>query len=338
MSWATNMTSCVMTRLPWFKFYWIDWLSDSKIRRCSLAARGLLVEILCLMADGEERGYLLTAGKPWSNDDVAKATVGPTETIPDLIEELLATNALMRDGRGALTYPDMAHDASVSAARSKAGSGNKSESKDEQNSDNTPTKPEQKGHKVPASPLVLSSSSSSNSGSGSNWESGSNSDPVKPSPAQFGYKFKSAWPGDKSNPPAPTRRRVFEVAHWFSIKITKVRALSLKAGDRIRDLLDDYSAEELRQAITNYAASDWIKGGGQPKTILTFFSDEIISRELKRTNGDAVSVGEAEYEKNRQAELDERARARKKQNDVDRQHAAPGALGKLAAQVLKRKD
>ena len=184
------MIPSVMTRLPWFKFYWIDWLSDSKIRRCSLAARGLLVEILCLMADGEERGRLITGRKPWSNDDIAKAIVGPTEIVPKLIEELLASKALERDRRGALMFPGMVHDASISAARSKAGAGNKTGTKDEQNPDKRRTKREQ-------SPRVRASSSSSSSSS-SELTPNSNSEfwmlIIGKLPAEFECKeFKRAW-------------------------------------------------------------------------------------------------------------------------------------------------
>ncbi len=318
------MIPSTMTRLPWFKFYWIDWLSDSKIRRCSLAARGLLIELLCLMADSEERGYLITGNKPWSNDDIAKAVVGPTETIPKLIEELLKSKALERDSRGALIYPDMAHDASVSAARSKASKGNKSETKDEQNADKTSTKPKEKGHKVPASPLVLSSISSSISDKVSEAASISS----------MGFNFKSAWPVKPHSTTLAARRNVWRITEWFSGKITTVRMLSDKAGARINARLKDYTADELCKAIDNYAASDWVKGGGQPKTVLTFFSDEIIARELKRTDSGA---GEAEYEKKRQAELDERTRARQEQNAEQKRNAVPGALGKLAAQVLNSK-
>ncbi len=123
-------------------------------------------------------------------------------------------------------------------------------------------------------------------------------------------------------------RDVFEVTQWFNVKITPVLTLSLEAGGKIHALLGDYTTDELRRAIDNYAASDWIRGGGQAKTVLTFFSDEIIARELKRKDVGAESSAQW-HDK-----VDQSARARRRQYAQDRKNALPGALKKLAAKVL----
>ena len=46
-------------RDPWMKWYPSDWRSDPGLRCCSLAARGLWVEMLCVMHEAPRRGYLL---------------------------------------------------------------------------------------------------------------------------------------------------------------------------------------------------------------------------------------------------------------------------------------
>lgn len=48
---------------PWFKFYPQDWRGDAKLRMCSIGARGLWAEMLCVMHEAEPYGYLLVGGK-----------------------------------------------------------------------------------------------------------------------------------------------------------------------------------------------------------------------------------------------------------------------------------
>lgn len=48
---------------PWFKFYPQDWRGDAKLRTCSIGARGLWAEMLCIMHEADPYGYLLINGK-----------------------------------------------------------------------------------------------------------------------------------------------------------------------------------------------------------------------------------------------------------------------------------
>lgn len=60
-------------RLPFIKFYSRDWLGDPQLRMVSLAARGLWIEILCLMHCAKRPGYLETAhGKPINAECLAR--------------------------------------------------------------------------------------------------------------------------------------------------------------------------------------------------------------------------------------------------------------------------
>lgn len=45
----------------WSKFWWQDWLSDSKLRLCDPASRGVWIDLLCLMHDAG--GYLKIDGR-----------------------------------------------------------------------------------------------------------------------------------------------------------------------------------------------------------------------------------------------------------------------------------
>ena len=49
-------------KTPWLKFYPSDWRADPALRACSIAARGLWIEMLCVMHEAE--GYLSVNGNP----------------------------------------------------------------------------------------------------------------------------------------------------------------------------------------------------------------------------------------------------------------------------------
>lgn len=56
---------------PWFKFYPSDWSGDRKLHMCSIGARGLWIEMVCVMHEAEPYGHLITDGKPVTNRQIA---------------------------------------------------------------------------------------------------------------------------------------------------------------------------------------------------------------------------------------------------------------------------
>jgi hypothetical protein len=56
---------------PWFKFYPSDWSGDRKLHMCSIGARGLWIEMVCVMHEADPYGYLITDGKPVTNRQIA---------------------------------------------------------------------------------------------------------------------------------------------------------------------------------------------------------------------------------------------------------------------------
>tara|TARA_R110000803_G_scaffold43701_7_gene93047 strand:+ start:4763 stop:5530 length:768 start_codon:yes stop_codon:yes gene_type:complete len=64
--------------LPWMKFYPSDWLSDAGVRGCPLAARGLWIDMLCLMWASPQRGYLLHPSGTAVLDQELAGMVGET--------------------------------------------------------------------------------------------------------------------------------------------------------------------------------------------------------------------------------------------------------------------
>lgn len=64
---------------PAFQFYPGDWRANAKLRRCSWAARGAWVEIICLLHDSEEYGILR-----WTLEEIALAVGCPLECVNEL--------------------------------------------------------------------------------------------------------------------------------------------------------------------------------------------------------------------------------------------------------------
>lgn len=58
-------------RKPWMKFYPSDWRADPALRMCSIGARGLWMEMICVMHEAEPYGSLLVNGMPVSEHQLA---------------------------------------------------------------------------------------------------------------------------------------------------------------------------------------------------------------------------------------------------------------------------
>ncbi len=80
---------------PSFQFYPADWRNNAKLRRCSDAARGAWMDILCLLHDMDEYGVCR-----WPLVDLAKAANVKIKLVRELVEK----NVLKGDDSGAEPY------------------------------------------------------------------------------------------------------------------------------------------------------------------------------------------------------------------------------------------
>lgn len=80
---------------PSFQFYPGDWQKNANLRRCSPAARGVWVDVLCLLHDAEEYGVLR-----WPLKDIINAVSAPA----GLVQELVAKGVLKGADRDAPAY------------------------------------------------------------------------------------------------------------------------------------------------------------------------------------------------------------------------------------------
>lgn len=92
-----------MTATPWFKFYPANWLGEEKLGLCSLAARGLWIEMICIMQKAEPRGALVVNGKPLNPKQLAGLIKNTNlKQIQALLSELEEAGVFSRDDDGTI--------------------------------------------------------------------------------------------------------------------------------------------------------------------------------------------------------------------------------------------
>jgi hypothetical protein len=83
-------------RAPAIQWYYRDWMSHPGLRMCSISARGLWADMMCIMAEGTPYGYLAVNGK-----DILPAALARRvgESLPDVerwLAELWSTRSAPR--------------------------------------------------------------------------------------------------------------------------------------------------------------------------------------------------------------------------------------------------
>lgn len=75
---------------PYMKFYIRDWVSDSQLRMVSMAARGLWLELLCIMHNAKRRGFLESPnGNRIDSDCLVRLSGTDNRQFDGLMSELL---------------------------------------------------------------------------------------------------------------------------------------------------------------------------------------------------------------------------------------------------------
>lgn len=92
-----------MASRPWIKFYPADWQADQALGMCSLAARGLWLEMLAIMHRADPYGHLLVNGKVPTDTQLAALARCPLDQIPSLLDELESAGVFSK-GRNRVIY------------------------------------------------------------------------------------------------------------------------------------------------------------------------------------------------------------------------------------------
>lgn len=99
-----------MKQQPWMKFYPADWRADPKLRMCSIAARGLWVEMLALMHEAEPYGHLSVAGVVPDARQLAALVGAPVKEVKAAMDELEAAGVFSRTDNGTVYSRRMVRD------------------------------------------------------------------------------------------------------------------------------------------------------------------------------------------------------------------------------------
>ena len=103
-----------MSKNPWMKFYPADWRADPALKICSLAARGLWVEMLSIMHEAEPRGHLVIKGRPVTPPMLAALVGVSADEIVPLIGELEDAGVFDRRKSGVIVSRRMEKDENLS--------------------------------------------------------------------------------------------------------------------------------------------------------------------------------------------------------------------------------
>ncbi|MFH5926428.1 hypothetical protein [Roseomonas xinghualingensis] len=85
-------------RLNWMKFWPKDWRADAALRSCSLAARGLWIEMIGLMHDADPYGHLLVNGRVPDARMLAGMVLSTEKEVKRCLQELEDRGVFDRDG------------------------------------------------------------------------------------------------------------------------------------------------------------------------------------------------------------------------------------------------
>jgi hypothetical protein len=108
-------------KLPGFMFYPGDWQKDPDLKRCSHAAKGVWMDVLCLAFELPERGVLVSNGRPWTERELAEAVGGNPDVALRVVQELISKGVIKRREDGAMFCRRMVKDEEVRRKRAEGG-------------------------------------------------------------------------------------------------------------------------------------------------------------------------------------------------------------------------
>lgn len=95
---------------PFMKWYPTDWRADPKLRMCSLAARGLWIELIGFAHEGEPYGHLTINGISPTMEDIASLVGRPLAEVRKAMAELQAKQVYSTDEAGTIYSRRMVRD------------------------------------------------------------------------------------------------------------------------------------------------------------------------------------------------------------------------------------
>lgn len=106
---------------PAFQFYPADWRKDMALQSCSVAARGLWMDILCIAHECEPYGHLTVNGKPMSAAQIGRHTGLTERECQRLLTELDDAGVPSHTDAGVIYSRRMVRDEDLRKVRAEGG-------------------------------------------------------------------------------------------------------------------------------------------------------------------------------------------------------------------------
>ena len=118
---SDSAAPAVKGKLPAFQFYPGDWLKDPELRSVSAAARGLYIDIICVLFESKTKYKLDIPSQMNEATVVSRRTGVPKKQVERLLKELEIAGVLVRDEKGVIYSKRMKRDEELRKIRREAG-------------------------------------------------------------------------------------------------------------------------------------------------------------------------------------------------------------------------
>jgi len=106
---------------PAFQFYPSDWLRDTALRSCSTGARGLWIDMICFMHEGNPYGHLKVGDKVIHPENLARMVGESLETLQAWLTELSEASVFETTPDGVIYSKRMVRDENLRQIRAAGG-------------------------------------------------------------------------------------------------------------------------------------------------------------------------------------------------------------------------
>jgi len=106
---------------PAFQFYPADWRKDVELRSCSIAARGLWIDMLCIAHECEPYGHLAINGNGMSAAQIAGQVGLTKQACAALLQELVDNGVARKTEEGVIYSKRMVKDEELRETRAAIG-------------------------------------------------------------------------------------------------------------------------------------------------------------------------------------------------------------------------
>lgn len=106
---------------PSFQFYPSDWLRDTALRSCSIGARGLWIDMICYMHEGNPYGHLKVGNKVILAPNLASMVGSTLDVVEGWLDELFQAGVFQYAEDNAIFSKRMIRDESLRQSRAAGG-------------------------------------------------------------------------------------------------------------------------------------------------------------------------------------------------------------------------